>query len=69
MLQEMGYYYKYINLPSVRKAIHVGNLTFNDGMAVEQHLMEDVMQSVKPWIEEVRSSCDLEAPFMMVFVT
>ena len=49
----MGYYYNYINLPQVRKAIHVGNLTFNDGVAVEQHLIEDVMQSVKPWIEEI----------------
>jgi hypothetical protein len=36
--------------PSVRKAIHVGNLTYNDGTAVEKHLLNDVMDSVKPWI-------------------
>lgn len=49
----MNYFMKYINLASVRRAIHVGNLTFNDGSAVEQHLIPDVMQSVKPWIETV----------------
>lgn len=37
----------------VRKSIHVGNLTFNDGKEVEQHLMEDVMKSVAPWISEL----------------
>uniref|UniRef100_A0A1B6EFH6 Carboxypeptidase n=1 Tax=Clastoptera arizonana TaxID=38151 RepID=A0A1B6EFH6_9HEMI len=35
----------------VRKAIHVGNATFNGGTKVEEFLMEDVMQSVKPWVE------------------
>ncbi|CAK1552396.1 unnamed protein product [Leptosia nina] len=37
----------------VRKEIHVGNLTFNDGKAVEEHLKADVMQSVAPWISEL----------------
>ncbi|XP_026501379.1 venom serine carboxypeptidase [Vanessa tameamea] len=37
----------------VRKSIHVGNLTFNDGKDVEQHLKQDVMKSVAPWISEL----------------
>ena len=37
-------------MPEVRKAIHVGNLTYNDGSAVEKHLLKDVMDTVKPWV-------------------
>ncbi|KAG7154151.1 probable serine carboxypeptidase CPVL [Homarus americanus] len=51
--QDMEYWTKYINKPTVRRSIHVGNLTFNDGSAVETHLEEDIMKSVKPWIEEL----------------
>ena len=36
---------------AVRKTIHVGNRTYNDGSTVEKHLVQDVMKSVKPWIE------------------
>lgn len=41
-----------------RKAIHVGNRSFNsnDGYAnnpVQQHLLQDIMVSVAPWIEEL----------------
>lgn len=50
---DFQYYSPYLAQPEVRKAIHVGNLTFNDGSAVEQHLLEDVMQSVKPWVTEI----------------
>ncbi|XP_023944816.1 venom serine carboxypeptidase [Bicyclus anynana] len=42
-----------IQTSSVRKAIHVGNLTFNVGKDVENHLKQDVMQSVAPWISEL----------------
>ncbi|XP_071108886.1 probable serine carboxypeptidase CPVL isoform X2 [Haliotis cracherodii] len=45
-----NYYGPFLARPEVRRAIHVGNLTYNDGSAVEKHLMNDVMQSVKPWI-------------------
>lgn len=38
---------------SVRKAIHVGKLPFNDGKVVEQHLKQDVMKSVAPLISEL----------------
>ena len=41
--------------PAVRKAIHVGNRTYNDGSTVEKHLVQDVMKSVKPWIEALLS--------------
>ena len=35
----------------MRRNIHVGNRTYNDGSTVEKHLVQDVMKSVKPWIE------------------
>ncbi|KAH7963026.1 hypothetical protein HPB52_019289 [Rhipicephalus sanguineus] len=44
------YYKTFVDSPAVRKAIHVGNLTFSNGGATEKHLREDVMQSVKPWL-------------------
>jgi len=37
-------------MPEVRKAIHVGNLTYNDGSTVEKYLLKDVMDTVKPWV-------------------
>ena len=51
--EDQGYYNNFLQLPAVRKAIHVGNLTFNDGQIVEKHLMNDIMQSVKPWIQDL----------------
>ncbi|XP_074658819.1 putative serine carboxypeptidase CPVL isoform X2 [Tubulanus polymorphus] len=47
------YYNKYVALSSVRKAIHVGRLNYNDGKTVETHLMVDVLQSVKPWVVQI----------------
>ena len=38
---------------AVRKAIHVGELPFNNGTIVEEHLKEDVMKSVAPWVSEL----------------
>ncbi|KAB7495103.1 putative serine carboxypeptidase CPVL [Armadillidium nasatum] len=51
--KDLNYWEKYINDPKRRKEIHVGNLTFHDGKKVEAYLIEDVMKSVKPWIEEI----------------
>ncbi|XP_077514994.1 putative serine carboxypeptidase CPVL [Amblyomma americanum] len=45
-----GYYHSFVDSPVVRRAIHVGNLTFNNGDETESHLREDIMQSVKPWL-------------------
>eukprot|EP00058_Branchiostoma_floridae_P015260 XP_002600748.1 hypothetical protein BRAFLDRAFT_83491 [Branchiostoma floridae] len=50
---EQEYFGKYLARPEVRKAIHVGNLTFHDGSDVEKHLLSDVMQSVAPWIATI----------------
>ncbi|KAF7288075.1 hypothetical protein GWI33_000128 [Rhynchophorus ferrugineus] len=44
---------KYIVQDDVRAAIHVGNATFNEDSAVEENLLEDLMQSVTPWITEL----------------
>ena len=41
----------YIQLAKVRKAVHVGNLTFHTDSKVEEYLLQDIMQSVKPWVE------------------
>ncbi|XP_013405138.1 probable serine carboxypeptidase CPVL [Lingula anatina] len=51
--ESFGYYNKYLARSDVRKAIHVGNLTFHDGSKVEQFLLQDVMKSVKPWMTEI----------------
>ncbi|XP_065287707.1 probable serine carboxypeptidase CPVL [Dermacentor albipictus] len=48
--ESFGWYHAFVDSPVVRKAIHVGNLTFNNGDATESHLQEDIMQSVKPWL-------------------
>lgn len=48
-------YQSYIQTPEVRKAIHVGNKTYNNGQAVEENLREDVMDTVAPWVAELLS--------------
>ncbi|KAK7099541.1 probable serine carboxypeptidase CPVL [Littorina saxatilis] len=47
---QFNYYGDFLADPVVRRAIHVGNLTFNGGTEVYNHLTEDFLQSVKPWI-------------------
>ena len=42
-----------MNLPAVRNAIHVGDKVFHDGSKVEENLFEDIMKSVKPWVEDI----------------
>uniref|UniRef100_A0A146LT64 Carboxypeptidase n=2 Tax=Lygus hesperus TaxID=30085 RepID=A0A146LT64_LYGHE len=46
-----GDFGEYLQKDLVRRSIHVGNLTFNDGKAVELNLVTDVMQSVSQWLE------------------
>ena len=53
---DMAYYGPLLQLPRVRKAIHVGNLTYHDGAKVENFLLPDIMQSVKPWIQNIIDS-------------
>lgn len=43
----------FIQQEHIRKAIHVGNLTFNNGVETEKNLLSDIMDSVAPWISEI----------------
>ncbi|ELW67918.1 putative serine carboxypeptidase CPVL [Tupaia chinensis] len=54
--EDQVYYGKFLSLPEVRQAIHVGNHTFNDGSEVEKYLREDTVQSVKPWLTEIMNN-------------
>lgn len=52
----LDYLGAFIQRTDVRKAIHVGNLTFHtETGVVEEYLANDVMQSVAPWISELLS--------------
>lgn len=44
-------YTTYILSDEVRSRIHVGQMTYQDGAATARYLFNDIMQSVKPWIE------------------
>ncbi|GBL86659.1 putative serine carboxypeptidase CPVL [Araneus ventricosus] len=46
--EDHSYYAKYVELPEFRKAIHVGNLIFNEPDKVRNYLVPDIMKSVKP---------------------
>ncbi|KAM7302290.1 hypothetical protein ISCGN_017807 [Ixodes scapularis] len=49
--QELYYFVEFVQTPVVRNAIHVGNLSFNEGSpVVAAHLFEDIAKSVKPWL-------------------
>lgn len=54
--EDQYYYGKFLALPQVRQAIHVGNRTFSDGSEVEKYLRDDTMQSVKPWLIEIMNN-------------
>lgn len=48
---------KYVQRSDIRAAIHVGNTTFNiETNEVEVNLVNDIMQSVAPWISELLSN-------------
>lgn len=50
---------KFLTLPETRRAIHVGNNSFHDldsENKVEEHLKQDVMNSVVPYLEELLTS-------------
>ncbi|KAM3957843.1 venom serine carboxypeptidase-like [Aphomia sociella] len=44
---------KLLQKSTVRRQIHVGDLPFNNGTIVEEHLKKDVMKSVAPWVSEL----------------
>lgn len=45
--KSFDWYADYVNRPDVRRALHVGNATFNDGKACEMHLVADFMISLR----------------------
>ncbi|RWS10337.1 putative serine carboxypeptidase CPVL-like protein [Dinothrombium tinctorium] len=53
--RDQQYFYDYLKLNEVRKAIHVGNINFGDRTKhlVSEKLVNDFLDSVKPWFEEV----------------
>lgn len=54
---ETAYMSKYVQRTDVRSAIHVGNVTFSfETNEVEVNLVNDIMQSVAPWISELLSN-------------
>ncbi|KAI5948066.1 putative serine carboxypeptidase CPVL [Manis javanica] len=53
---DQSYYVKYLSLPEVRQATHMGNRTFNDGSEVEKNMREDTVKSVKPRLTEIMNT-------------
>lgn len=51
--EEFAYFNDYVVRADVRKAIHVGNLTFNSGKEVEEALRSDVFKSAKSQLVDV----------------
>lgn len=51
--EDNNYYNGYLALKETRTAIHVGNRQYNNGTTVESHLVNDVMDSVRPWVEDI----------------
>ena len=49
---DFSYYGKWLSQSDVRRSLHVGNLTYNDGSKVEQFLLTDLLQSAKPQLTE-----------------
>ncbi|CAG0923240.1 unnamed protein product [Notodromas monacha] len=53
---DFAYYSKFLDLPHVRRAIHVGHKVFQNSTKVQQNLLEDLSQSVHRYIESVLDS-------------
>ncbi|GFQ91983.1 probable serine carboxypeptidase CPVL, partial [Trichonephila clavata] len=54
--KEESYFEQYIDLKAFRKAVHVGNLTFNSGEIVARYMDNDVMLSVKDILIEIMNN-------------
>ena len=51
---EFENYPKLLQKLEVRKAIHVGNLTYDDiSLTVHEFLNDDIPKTIKPWLEEL----------------
>ncbi|KAL4222442.1 hypothetical protein ACF0H5_018481 [Mactra antiquata] len=51
--EDFDYYNQALAEPIIRRSIHVGNLTYHGGETVEKHLINDVMDTVKPWVADL----------------
>jgi hypothetical protein len=57
-------FYGILNLPATRAAIHVGNITYNDGnIEVEKHLLQDVAASQMSAVVELLDTYNLSVLF------
>ena len=62
--QDFTYYPKFLEKPEVRRAIHVGNLTYEDiSITVHEYLNDDMLKSIKPKLEAL-----LEAEYKVIKV-
>lgn len=60
---DFNYYSKFLASAKTRESIHVGNLHYgDDSVLVEEHLINDMMASVSPWIEQL-----LDANYRLLF--
>jgi len=54
---EFDNYPKFLEKPEVRRAIHVGNLTYHDiSLVAHQHLFDDMSKTIRPWLETLLES-------------
>ncbi|KAL3831849.1 hypothetical protein ACJMK2_023548 [Sinanodonta woodiana] len=47
---DFNYYRSFATSPEIRRSIHVGNLTYHDAEEVRTHLLDDIMDTIKPLI-------------------
>lgn len=50
---DFEYYNNFVVQADVRRSIHVGDLPYQSGDKVEEYLLEDILQSVKPYLTEM----------------
>lgn len=62
--EELDYFGAFLNAPSVRRSLHVGNHTMQDGHDCEMHLLSDFMVSLK---EELAALMDDPAYRVVVY--
>jgi len=61
---DFDYYASALAEPAIRKAINVGNLTYHSGEQVEKHLINDVMDTVKPWVTTLMDNYKVRCMFI-----
>lgn len=53
--EDPDFFDQFLQTSEVRKALHVGNIPFNNGSEVRNNMKEDMMKSVAPWVSELLS--------------